>query len=477
MQINQKKIMKGLSFLLCVLLIITALTSCATKEKKPSVDHVLVNPEQVAVSRGSTYHFSAVVHGKNNPPQTVTWSIIGNNSSSTSISNSGQLTVASAETAVTFTVRATSAHDISKIGNAIVTVQHPNITGIVVTPNPVTVNKGSTQNFTATVNGSNNPPQSVNWTISGNNMSTTTINSNGQLSVAATESSASITVRARSTFDTTKTGTATANVPQASITEIIISPNPVTVAPGGTQAFTAVVEGLNNPSQSVLWGITGQRSVFTGMDPIRGRLVLGENESAGTIIVDARSTFDMSKVGTATVNVDGYYDFAGRTWIVLDRDEVNNRIMIITRDLIWVYGLQLELPYNSSYGNITWEHCSLRAYLNDEYYNSFSQANRNRIHPTTVQNPNNPNHGTPGGNDTNDYIFLLSIEEAQTLFATDTDRIARRDDLNLAWFWWLRSPGYSANRAAYVTNYGSINLNGIEVQETFAVRPVLWLNL
>ena len=43
--------------------------------------------------------------------------------------------------------------------------------------------------------------------------------------------------------------------------------------------------------------------------------------------------------------------------------------------------------------------------------------------------------------------------------------------------WWLRSPGGSADRAAFVNYDGSVYLDGVSVDRggLFGVRPALWV--
>ena len=75
-----------------------------------------------------------------------------------------------------------------------------------------------------------------------------------------------------------------------------------------------------------------------------------------------------------------------------------------------------------------WETCTLRKYLNNVLLNDFSQEERNIIDETQ-----NINNGTPynlldqynnGGHDTQDKVFLLSIEQVNVYFHGDNDRIA-----------------------------------------------------
>ena len=81
------------------------------------------------------------------------------------------------------------------------------------------------------------------------------------------------------------------------------------------------------------------------------------------------------------------------------------------------YGLDAQ-AYNSSDEAVTWENSGLRQWLNDTFYKSaFSEAQREVIIPVINVNPDNERWGTSGGNDTNDTVFLLSIEEAESYFS------------------------------------------------------------
>jgi len=86
----------------------------------------------------------------------------------------------------------------------------PSVTEVTVSPETANVVKGKNITFTARVIGSNNPLQTVIWSIveTGKNAATT-INENGTLTVAIAENLASLTVKATSTVDNSKSGTAT----------------------------------------------------------------------------------------------------------------------------------------------------------------------------------------------------------------------------------------------------------------------------
>ena len=120
--------------------------------------------------------------------------------------------------------------------------------------------------------------------------------------------------------------------------------------------------------------------------------------------------------------------------------------------------------YNDSYANVTWENCSLRTYLNNDFYNSFSADDRAKIVSTHNSNPNNPDYNTSGGNETEDYIYLLSIEEAIAL-----DSSIR----GIGSWWWLRSPGQNSSHAAFVNEDGYVYAGGLSVDDENGVRPAL----
>jgi len=177
--------------------------------------------------------------------------------------------------------------------------------------------------------------------------------------------------------------------------------------------------------------------------------------------------------------------FSGYDWRVLD---IQNNQALLLSDLVLE-----KRPYNIEHTDITWENCSLRYYLNNDFYNKLSD--KNQIVHQTIHNNNNPYNGTLGGNNTTDYIFLLSLEEIANYFGNEkydmlvlekqgcirdknsNKRIAR-DTTGAAAWWWLRSPGYYRHLAALVgADGGVIAYDGAYASGVGGVRPALWLNL
>ncbi|MDR1322737.1 MAG: InlB B-repeat-containing protein [Gracilibacteraceae bacterium] len=83
----------------------------------------------------------------------------------------------------------------------------PVVTGVTVNPALAVVNKGESQQFTATVAGTNNPSQIVIWSVTGG-AGGTSISSAGVLTVAANETAAKLTVTATAAADKNVSGTA-----------------------------------------------------------------------------------------------------------------------------------------------------------------------------------------------------------------------------------------------------------------------------
>jgi hypothetical protein len=235
---------------------------------------------------------------------------------------------------------------------------------------------------------------------------------------------------------------------------------------------------------------------------------------------------------TVTYNVNDIVDFGGYEWRVL---EVSGGKALLLSEYVLEHR-----AYNGEYHNgeyhenmtleelealaTTWADCDLRAYLNGEFLNSFSQSDRERIAETRNDNQDNQwfyaeamasgdnwwiQYAPRGGADTSDRIFLLSLEEVAKYFG-DSGQLRNRPNNDIYWiddqynearvarclsscpyddyhsdggygsasWWWLRSPGSYSIGAANVYFDGNINVGGDVINGWSAgVRPALWLNL
>lgn len=105
-------------------------------------------------------------------------------------------------------------------------------------------------------------------------------------------------------------------------------------------------------------------------------------------------------------------DLTSIEWLVLARDK--NKALLISQ-----YGLDAQ-PYNESETNVTWEKCSLRAWLNDVFFSrAFDTSEQQAIILTTVANDKSQGYSEwniTGGSTTKDKVFLLSYAEAKMYF-------------------------------------------------------------
>ncbi len=169
-------------------------------------------------------------------------------------------------------------------------------------------------------------------------------------------------------------------------------------------------------------------------------------------------------------------------WLVLEVKD--GKALVISK-----YALDCQ-QYNTSYADVTWETCTLRNWLNNNFINSAFTANEKAMIPTvTVSADENPSYSTNPGNATQDRVFLLSITEANKYFSSDSARQCKPTEYAVAGgafvnsyndncYWWLRSPGCCQSWAAYFDDYGGVVEDGGRVgHHGFAVRPALWIDL
>jgi len=167
-------------------------------------------------------------------------------------------------------------------------------------------------------------------------------------------------------------------------------------------------------------------------------------------------------------------------WMILAKED--SRIFAISK-----YALDCQ-PYHDADEDVTWETCSLRAWLNDDFYNeAFNSVEQPMIMTSTSTADKNPVEPEPNpGNATEDKVFLLSINEAETYMTqeqrtcTPTAYAESRGAHTLknhCW-WWLRTPGYAQQYAAYVYSEGSLSYRGhIGVEDCDTIRPAMWIDL
>lgn len=176
--------------------------------------------------------------------------------------------------------------------------------------------------------------------------------------------------------------------------------------------------------------------------------------------------------------------------------------------------------------DVQWADSSLRAWLNDAFLNTaFTPEEQSLIQSTQLSDTkgNTPaeaeswdDPATHEAEGTDDKVFLLSAQEARTLFASDAARVAYPTEYALSQgvytgvttdangqvdeslsgsaVWWLRTSGYYGGYTAVVTDNGYVHgagyrINGelhdgydnhgeyaSELGGNVGVRPCIWVN-
>lgn len=180
-------------------------------------------------------------------------------------------------------------------------------------------------------------------------------------------------------------------------------------------------------------------------------------------------------------------------WLVLDKQD--GEVLLLSK-----YGLDNKY-YNNAQKNVTWEACTLRQWLNDEFLDSaFTAREREYIVITSVSNDKSQGYySTSGGHDTNDKVFLLSYEEANRYLGVTYDNsenekarvvpskyaLAQGAWINESYVskegekagvWWLRSPGASGKSASLVDSGGALRYYDVKYVKE-CVRPAIWVNM
>ena len=244
------------------------------------------------------------VIGINKPSQSVNWKISGNTDENTNITDKSILTIGLNEKAEKITVTATSVADNTKSASVEITIYPVEsvVDGINVTPSVVSTVCGGKIQFSSHIYGTYNPSQEVIWSLSGNNSTSTKIDSNGLLTIGNDETSKTITVKATSKLNNTKFTTLKVDVLQIKIISTVDNVT-VTMETGETKQLKAIVSGTNNPSQNVTWSLSGNNSKKTVITS-DGLLTIGKDETSKKIVVKAKSVEDPSKYGEFAINIE-----------------------------------------------------------------------------------------------------------------------------------------------------------------------------
>ena len=194
--------------------------------------------------------------------------------------------------------------------------------------------------------------------------------------------------------------------------------------------------------------------------------------------------------------------FGGYDWRVLDKQD--DKMLILSEHIIDIK------PYHHTKGKITWEKCSLREYLNNEFYNSFDDDDKARMLLTKGLYNKNPWYSVASGPKTDDYIFCLSVNEVVKYFGDsgclENRRgwywVGNKKDYDFEWTdgsgqflidpynnaritktldgkaecWALRTPGRANTFMTCIEPSGSFApLTGGGIADKRGIRPAMWI--
>lgn len=204
--------------------------------------------------------------------------------------------------------------------------------------------------------------------------------------------------------------------------------------------------------------ISGEPGIDVLVDNTKYRRITKEDRNLKT-------NTEQNDFGTATYR---YFKWEPIKWKVLDND--GSSLLLITDK-----GIDCK-SYHETEGNVTWETCNLRSWLNNVFYSmAFSDAEQSAIIEQTLVNEDNGYELTDGGNDTTDKIYLPTISDmcnnsygyCSNTFNESASRLQLCSDYAFArgvytnvfneigyCGWWLRTPGENHEHASSVSDRG-----------------------
>ena len=226
-------------------------------------------------------------------------------------------------------------------------------------------------------------------------------------------------------------------------------------SPGVNESYVAYVgnniDGKNvvDPSGDIM------SNEFGAVRPALNLRIADKTVPAGLNRTSAEEEVELAAISDSQVG--DVVAFGRYTWYVTDKTD--DICTLLCQSAV------AEKTYNDNKSDITWENCSLRRWLNEDFYNSrFSDGEKASIittHNTFTEDDSS--YGLDCGNDTDDKVYLFSYSESNAV----SDEI-RQCGIN----WWTRSPGQKQHEAVYILGR-SANLMGSDVDFAIGVRPVI----
>jgi hypothetical protein len=201
-------------------------------------------------------------------------------------------------------------------------------------------------------------------------------------------------------------------------------------------------------------------------------------------------TYPANYTGSAGTSVAASADYAGKdiTWKVLSVDTENNRALVVSEKILfymkpYTAAQNTDSSANTYFNKYTykWSDCDINTYLNGSFLTDYGLSG---VSMASVEHTTEAGAGigytTQAAETTSEKVFLLSVAEANSYFASDSDKVAY-DLSGSAAAYWLRSPSqatgssYKAYSVVFVRDSGSLFTDGDYVRLIKGVRPAMWV--
>lgn len=167
------------------------------------------------------------------------------------------------------------------------------------------------------------------------------------------------------------------------------------------------------------------------------------------------------KYNVANTEVGEIVNFADMNWIVLEHNG-DNTVMIKDSSLS-------NIAFENGGGVTNWANSSIRKFLNEDFITeNIYEEELSAMVLMDVVAENNPEFGTSAGENTQDYVALLSSAEVEKY----KDILRETQTM-----WWLRTPGAHEDSVAFVTTDKTIMYYGTgSGTATFSAKPMITVN-
>lgn len=214
----------------------------------------------------------------------------------------------------------------------------------------------------------------------------------------------------------------------------------------------------------VAYNMSGSRYVIAGIEAKVGlkSLAAKSYEKLGDYKDSVALKLKVEREMLAKEKAGKIVDFGKEQWIILEKTEQSV--------LLAKYNAMTKTAFHDKEEKVTWETCSLRRYLNEDFLKkSFNTAEQQAIVDTVLSGDTNSTYGTRGSSGTTDKVYILNDTESKKYKKQLGEK---RNNMR------LRTPGRDLFSTAYVTSGGAILDYGFPVEnKEILVRPVIRVQL